>query len=476
MPAPDKEVEELSEAVDAIWQIGEEKGLDPFPTHFEVVPASIMYEFGAYGLPGRYSHWTHGKAYHQMKTMYDYGLSKIYELVINTDPCYGFLLDVNSVLQNKLVIAHVMGHCDFFKHNIWFGNTNRQMVDVASVNAERINKYCFAHGDREVERYLDAVLSVQEHIDPNIRFRRKSREEYEAERKDPSTRSTPYDDLWSLETRGQPAARPKSTGRKLPEEPEKDLLRFMAEHSPHLEPWQRDIIHIVRQEMLYFYPQMQTKIMNEGWASLWHARILRDLDLSQAEYIEFADLNASVVSPSSSRRQINPYYVGLKLWEDIERRWDEPSAEEQETLKRRPGRGRDKIFEIRELENDVSFLRNYLTEDLVEDLDLYVYRKEGDQWVVVDKDWEHVRDALVGQMTNMGQPTIMVEDGDYRKNSELYLKHYFEDRELDLGYAKHTLRHLHTLWGRPVHLETVIEGQRLLLSHNGDTDTIAHLG
>ncbi len=470
----DKELQAIAEAVKEIWEIGERLGLDPFPTHFEVVPANILYEFGAYGLPGRFSHWTHGKAYHQMKTMYDYGLSKIYELVINTDPCYAFLLEGNSLVQNKLVIAHVMAHSDFFKNNIWFSHTNRQMVEEVSTHAQRIDQYVFEHGPEEVEAFLDAVLSIQEHVDPHFRIRKKSREEYEAERRQPTRYHTEFDDLWELEERKKPRPQGAVKPRKNPPEPEKDILKFIAENAPDLEEWQRDIIWIVRDEMLYFVPQIQTKIMNEGWASYWHAQIMRELDLPEAEFLEYAELNAAVTAPLGKGR-INPYHVGLKIWEDIRRRWDEPTDQERKELGRQPGKGLEKIFEVRELENDVSFLRNYLTEELVEELDLFIYRKEGDQWIIVDKDWEHVRDQLVHQMTNLGFPYICVEDGDYRRNSELYLKHYYEGRELDLHYAKHTLRYVQKLWGRPVHLETVVDNHRVLLSTDGEKDSIAHL-
>ena len=167
----DHEIHQLEAAYEKIWDISEKLGLDCFPTHFEVVPPQIMYEFGSYGLPGRFSHWTHGKAYHQMKTMYDYGLSKIYELVINTNPCQAFLMDNNAVIQNTMVMAHVLGHCDFFKNNRWFHNTNRQMTDAAATNAERIRNYEFKHGAMTVEKFLDAVLAIQEHVDPNLDLR-----------------------------------------------------------------------------------------------------------------------------------------------------------------------------------------------------------------------------------------------------------------------------------------------------------------
>ncbi|MBI3976699.1 MAG: SpoVR family protein [Chloroflexi bacterium] len=459
-------VVELETATGMIWDIARRLGLDPFPTHFEIVPAAIMYEFGAYGLPGRFSHWTHGKAYHQMKTMYDYGLSKIYELVINANPCYAFLMDSNTVLQNKLVIAHVLAHSDFFKNSVYFSHTSRQMVEGASVNADRIRKYEFLHGQAEVEQFLDAVLSIQEHIDPNVFIRNRSAPHEPARPRRPA--ETPFDDLFPR--RPAPAA-PEAAKRRLPEEPQKDLLAFVMEHAPDLEDWQRDIIAIVRSEMLYFLPQMQTKLANEGWAAFFHARILRDLDLSDDEYVEFASLNASVLSPS--RRSINPYFVGLKIFEDIYRRWESPTAEERARTGRTGGEGLAKIFEVREIENDVSLLRNYLTRELVDDLDLYLYRLEGNDWVIVEKNWEKVRDNLVHTMTNFGYPYIVVEDADYHRARELLLHHLHEGLDLDVGYAEKTLRYVYRLWGRPVHLETIRDGDRVVLSYDGSRNTTA---
>src|ERR1043166_8840025 len=141
----DKEIRELERAVEQIWEVARGFGLDPYPTNFEIVPASVMYEVGSYALPGRYSHWTFGKAYNRMKMMYDFGLSKIYEVVINSNPSYAFLLETNSLIQNKLVIAHVLGHVDFFKNNAYFPHTNRRMIDEAAMHARRINEYEFKY-------------------------------------------------------------------------------------------------------------------------------------------------------------------------------------------------------------------------------------------------------------------------------------------------------------------------------------------
>src|SRR6266536_4224216 len=197
----DPAIVQLESWIERIWDKAIEFGLRPFPMHYEIVPSSILYEFGAYGLPGRFSHWSHGRAYHQMKTMYDYGLSKIYELIINTNPAQAFLMEANSLIQNKLVIAHVIGHSDYFKNNVYFQHTSRQMVESVAMNAERIRRYEFEHGALEVEKYLDAILSIEEHLDPNLRVKRTGAERTAEQKRHDGERTTAYDDLWDLEDR-----------------------------------------------------------------------------------------------------------------------------------------------------------------------------------------------------------------------------------------------------------------------------------
>jgi stage V sporulation protein R len=426
-----------------------------------------MYEIGSYALPGRYSHWTFGKAYHRMKTMYDFGLSKIYEVVINTNPSYGFLMETNSPIQNKLVMAHVLGHVDFFKNNIYFSKTNRRMVESVSTHSGRMTEYEFKYGRKTVEKFLDAVLAIEEHIDPNFFIKRETpRTGDERERPQPKPEGR-YDDLWKLgekpEALGGVEATKPASGDRLPE---KDVIYYIMRNAPQLEPWQRDVMSMMHEEMEYFVPQMQTKTMNEGWASFWHSRIMRELDLTDNEHLEFADLHSGVVSPHKG--QLNPYYLGYKIFEDIERRWDNPSAEEQEKFGRRQGAGREKIFEVRELDNDVSFLRNYLTEELCEELDLFVYELvEEEEWTITEKRWERVRDQLVANMTNFGFPYLEVADGDYNGNRELYLRHAYEGAELDNRYARKALEHVYTLWGRPVHLETIVDDEGLIMHYDG---------
>jgi stage V sporulation protein R len=470
----DKEVIELEAAIDQIWDIATSRfGLDPFPVHFEIVPASVMYEVGSYALPGRYSHWTFGKAYHRMKMMYDFGLSRIYEVVINANPSYAFLLETNSPIQNKLVIAHVLGHVDFFKNSAYFQRTNRRMIDEAALHARRMNDYEFKYGRKVVEEFLDAVLSIEEHIDPDFLIK-KDRAHNEGEKKDEAgkgRRRGKYDDLLSARELEELSPDKNKEGnadghKSSLERPEKDLLYYLMKNSPVLEPWQRDVMAMLHEEMEYFVPQMQTKIMNEGWASIWHSRIMREMDLPDDQHLEFAELHAGVVSPHKG--QLNPYYLGYKIFEDIEKRWDNPAEEDRKRFGRKGNEGRAKMFEVRELDNDVSFLRNYLTEELCEDLDLFVYELiDEEEWTVTEKTWERVRDQIVANMTNFGFPYIEVVDGDYEGNRELYLKHRYEGVELDMKYGRKTLEHVQRLWGRDVHLETVVDGDSLVMHYDG---------
>jgi len=459
----DLEIANLESTLEHIWEVARKFGLDPFPTRFEIVPATVMYEIGSYALPGRYSHWTFGKAYHRMKTMYDFGLSKIYEVVINTNPAYGFLLETNSPLQNKLVMAHVLGHVDFFKNNAYFSRTNRRMVESASGHYGRMTDYEFKYGRKTVESLLDAVLSIEEHIDPNFFIKR---ENNMPPRKELEVAEGRYDDLWKIGEKRK-IEEPKDERPRGDALPEKDIVSYIMRNSPHLQPWQRDVVAMIHEEMEYFVPQMQTKIMNEGWASYWHSRIMRELDLNDSDHLEFAELHSGVVSPHKG--QLNPYYLGYKVFEDIERRWDNPTEEERKVFGREPGGGRAKIFEVREMENDVSFLRNYLTEELCTDLDLFVFELiDEEAWTITDKRWEKVRDQLVANMTNFGFPYIEVTDGDYNGNRELYLRHSYEGTELDTRYARKTLEHVYSLWGRPVHLETIIDGEAAVMRFNGE--------
>ncbi|HJV46580.1 MAG TPA: SpoVR family protein [Bacillota bacterium] len=463
----------LENAIDQITEIAKGFGLDFYPMRYEICPPEIIYTFGAYGMPTRYNHWSFGKSFYKMKLQYDLGMSKIYELVINSNPCYAFLLDSNTLVQNKLIVAHVLAHCDFFKNNARFASTNRNMVESMAASAERIRQYEKKFGRTQVEAFLDAAMAISEHIEPYTKRMKKTRP-LELSRK---TRLQPYEDLWDLEAVGSdstatvhtsiakssssssPTSPTKSIRDMLKEyragkgphyqeevmEPEKDLLLFIMENNKRLEDWQRDILTVVRDEMLYFWPQIDTKIMNEGWASYWHIQIMRELDLNGDEAIEFAKLNASVVQPSTT--QINPYFLGLKLYEDIEKRY-----------------GRDKLFEVREVDSDTSFIRNYLTLDLVKEMNMFSFGKVGTDYIVNSTEWEKVRDTLIQSRVNGGFPYITVIHADH----DLHLHHHYEGIELDMRHVEKTLPYVYKLWNRPIHLETILENRNVIFSFDGE--------
>jgi stage V sporulation protein R len=431
-----EDLAKLETIISEIMTLARASRLDFYPMRFEVCPPEVICTFGAYGMPTRFSHWSFGKAYARIKMHNDYGLNRIYEMVINTDPCYAFLLHNNSPLQSKLVVAHTLAHSDFFKHNAYFSNTARDMLEVMALAAERIQGYELLYGRECVEEFLTAVLAVQEHVEPHQRIVRPK---------------ATLDTVLHAPDGIVPLENPKNDpAGKVPalHEPEKDLLLFLAEHAPELTDWERDIILIVRKETLYFWPQLTTKILNEGWATYWHTRLLREMELEEDEAMEFAFTNALLMQPGKTG--LNPYLTGFRMMEDIERRY-----------------GVEKLFEVRSVENDLSLFRNYLTEELVKELDLYVYRLVGQDWREVTREWEKVREVLLHGLVNGGNPYLVVADDNYKQRGELYIKHVFDERELDVYQLERALAHVFRLWRRPVHLETVLDGRQAVFRFTG---------
>lgn len=443
----DNEMRTLSTVAHDIAQVARGMGLDFYPVNFEIVPAETLYTFGAYGMPVRFTHWSFGKAFYRMKIQYDLNLSRIYELVINTNPAYAFLLEGNRLTQNKLVIGHVYAHVDFFKNNRYFSRTPKDMVERMGAHAEKIRDYESQYGREYVERTLDAVLAIQEHVDyrshigPSSKMKNAPKIMNEQSKENHQTKtltkraSLPYEDLWGDLSVDE--------CNSLPQPEYEDLLLYIMKFAPGLEEWQRDIVSIVREESLYFYPQIETKIINEGWATFWHARIMHELELTDAESLEFAIMHSQVVQPS--RMGLNPYYLGVKIWENLAK-----------------VKSQHELFEIRETENDLSFIRNHLTRELVEELNLFNFRKVGAHWQVTENDWEKVRDNLVQQLTNGGHPLIVVLEGDYEGKGGLYLKHRHEGIDLDTVYLEKTLTLVQFLWGKAVALETVVDTKKVI--------------
>lgn len=412
-----------------LFDLAHSMGLDPFPTEFHTVPAHVLYDVASRGMPGRYSHWAHGRDWFHEITKHNHGMGRIYELVINSNPSHAFLLDVNSDVINLMVQVHVLGHTDFFQHNRLFAETRRDMPELAVLRAERLRQYEEKHGVETVEKFLDAVLTLEWYGDPDA---------YDATIKtEPTPAPAAYDDLLQLGRVPAAIAVPSYQEQKrFAGLPTTDLLGFFMAEAP-LDDWQRDVIEIVRADCLYFWPQIRTKTINEGWASFWHGKMMHALDLTDGEFTEYAKVNAGVVSAHPGA--LNPYWLGLKLLADIEKRF-----------------GQDKLFEVRRLETDVSLVRNYLTKELVEELKLVRYGPRGDYYEVTEDAWEKVRDGIANDFAARF-PVIELVDKNFNQEGGLLLRHKHDGRGLLKTDALKVLQLLASLWGRPVYLETVVK-------------------
>jgi len=482
---------ELASIRNEVKEYALEYGLDFFETIFEVLDFDQLNEVASYGgFPRRYPHWRYGMQYEEMMKGYAYGLSKIYELVINNDPCYAYLMRSNSLLDQKLVIAHVYGHADFFKNSMWFANTDRKMMDQMANHGTRVRRMVDRYGIETVETFLDSCLSLENLIDVHSVAIRRHRPVTEQEIEDDELttrarvkkiRSKEYMDRYInppeyLEKQRRKLEEAVEKKRRFPPEPVRDVLLFLLEHA-ELKGWERDLLAMIREEAYYFAPQAMTKIINEGWASFWHSKIMTQKALRDSEVIDFAERHAGTMATAPG--QINPYKLGIELLRDIEERWNKgrfgKEWEEEEDYERRrawdtgAGLGRQKIFEVRKIYNDVTFIDTFLTRECCEAQKLFVYQEDPatGRKVISARGWLEVKEQLVGMLTNRGQPVIQVLDGNFRNRKELYLIHRWEGVDLKIDYAQETLVNLHRLWGRPVHIETKIEGKGRLFSFDG---------
>jgi stage V sporulation protein R len=279
-----------------------------------------------------------------------------------------------------------------------------------------------------------------------------------------------------LEQQRQQILEEQQKARHFPENPQKDILLFLLNYAP-LERWQHTILEIIRDEAYYYAPQGMTKIMNEGWASYWHSRIMTEKAMTDSELISFADHHAGVVSTSSGR--LNPYKLGLDLLRDIEERWDKgkfgkaydecTDIQAKRNWDQQLGLGREKLFEVRKLYNDITFIDEFLTPEFAEKHKLFSfeYNSYNNMYEIASREFAAIKEKLLFQLTNFGQPYICVEDGNYKNRGELYLKHRHEGVDLKMDYANDTMRNLHKIWTRPIHLETAIEEDPYLLTFDG---------
>jgi stage V sporulation protein R len=481
---------DLAAANEQIRATAKSYGLDFFDVIFEMLDYDQINQIASYGgFPVRYPHWHFGMEYERMSKQHNYGLGRIYEMVINTDPCYAYLQRSNSITDQKLVMAHVYAHCDFFKNNLWFSKTDRKMMDGMANHATRVRKQIERVGLEKVEKFLDVCLSLEHLIDAHSVFLKRGPSDEKLE--DPAEHVE--DNITRFASKGYmerfinprqlieaERVRLKQEQEKkrkiIPSQPVRDVLLFMLEHAP-LQPWQQDILSIIRDESYYFAPQGMTKVMNEGWATYWHSTMMTRHYLDASEVIDYADHHSGTVHMPPGN--FNPYKIGVELFRDIEDRWNRgrhgKEYEELNTLGGRDqwdknhGDGRKKIFEVRRIYNDVNFIDEFLTEEMVDRLKLYQYRRDPHtgQLRIVSRDYKRIKEAMLYRLTNMGQPYIYVVDANFRNAGELYLAHKHNGLDIEIKYAIETLKGLHHIWTRPVHLQARIDDDMMLFSFDG---------
>ncbi|MCA8942101.1 MAG: SpoVR family protein [Planctomycetes bacterium] len=488
---------ELALIRDETRELAANYGLDFYEVIFELVDHDELNMIASYGgFPTRYPHWRFGMEYEQLSKSYTYGLSKIYELVINNDPCYAYLMRSNSLTDQKLVMAHVYGHCDFFKNNSWFAQTSRKMMDEMANHGARIRRYMDKYGVSVVEDFIDRIQSLDNLIDVYSLFIRRSTGAVAPETgsgdegKVHKLAAKDYMDRYInppefLERQRAQAADEAMRRTRFPARPQRDVLKFLMDHAP-LESWQQEVIAILRDEAYYFAPQGMTKIMNEGWAVYWHSTMMCNHLLDASEVVHYCDAHSGTLATQPG--QINPYKLGVELFRHIEHRWDVgkfgpeyrkcEDAEQRRAWHIPTNEGRDKIFQVRKIHNDISFIDEFVDEEFAERQKMFVYgvNQSTGQLEIMDRDYTKVKKQLLNAMTNFGNPIIEVVDANFQNRGELYLYHDWTGVDLQFDNATKTLQYLFALWKRPVHIETRDEGKPQLLSFDGKEPSIREIG
>jgi stage V sporulation protein R len=444
---------DLQEVDDRCGELAAELGFDAPPVVYHLMRSTEIYDIAARGLPGRYSSSRFGATYSQQHGDYRMGRSRIYELIVNTEPVHGYLLDGNSLVAQTLVIAHCAGHAWFFANNRWFQPTDRMILPRVRGAAERIARYMGEYGRDRVEDFIDACEAIAIH-QPQAQMVRRSRP------LDAEHRPTRYDKLFPEEVEAQKASLEQARAARrarFPAEPEADVLAFIEHHARQLEDWQRDVISIVRSEQAYFLPQLRTKIANEGLAVLCHQELCQRLFLPTEQYWEYEQLNASVVQPH--HRQVNPYHLGITILREIMRIAAEPDDEERE---RWAWAGAVEPFEqvrtVCRAYDDEALLREFLTPKVCERARLFAFQhvqNDPRRIRISSRECDAIRDVLIHRHSTFGIPHIEINDADYGARGELYLDHRSEEIGLDAEYARGTLGQMALLWGRPVIVATV---------------------
>ena len=463
---------------EAIRQTAERFGLDTYPNQLEIITAEQMMDaYASVGMPVNYRHWSYGKQFLATERNYRRGhMGLAYEIVINANPCISYLMEENTTAMQALVIAHAAyGHNSFFKGNYLF----RMWTDASSiidylVYARNYVSECEErHGLEAVESLIDSCHALaSQGVDRYRRPAKKSLAREVAEREERERHAQQQvNELWStLPQRAEKVEGPQAAER-FPKEPQENLLYFIEKNAPLLEPWQREVVRIVRKVAQYFYPQRQTQVMNEGWATFWHHKLLNTLyddgHLSNGMMIEWMTSHTNVIyQPPVDHRAysgINPYALGFAMYTDIKRICDAPNDEDRAWFPEWAGAPWLPTLDhaMRNFK-DESFVGQFLSPRLMRDLRLFaIHDDEAESDLEVsaihdDAGYQNLRQTLSRQY-DLGtrEPNIQVWNVNLRGDRSMTLRHtQYQNRPLAED-AQEVLKHVARLWGMGVHLESV---------------------
>jgi stage V sporulation protein R len=475
--------DDLKKLIPTIFQKCKDFGLDFYPTVIQMLSYDEISEVAAYGgFPVRYPHWQWGMEYEELQRGYEYGAHRIYEMVINTSPCYLYCLNSNTILDNVTVIAHALGHNDFFKNNVFFEKTSLNMINQLANHGTRIRKYSSRWGREKVTEFIDHCLRIATLIDPSKAWSSKVIKEHIVKdvRKwkhpkrlhvdethdymEPYINNKTWIDKQNEEIHREELAKEL----EIFDSPTKDVMPFIRDNAP-LKPWQQDIIAMLYQESIYFAPQRSTKMMNEGWASYIDYHIMCKEGLAALGHgenknsiIEYAKHKMGVLGGKYST---NPYKLGFSLFLDIEERWNKgrfgPEYENCTDLNKKLNwdlnlnLGKEKIFEVRKETNDFIAILKYFTPEFCEKHEFFNWKRQPNGDVKLeDRNFLDIKKGLMLKYMNGGLPEIELVDPNYKGKGYLYLEHKFDGRELYESYLEPVLQSLYYFWKNNVYLST----------------------
>ncbi|MGX5173567.1 SpoVR family protein [Aliikangiella sp. IMCC44653] len=464
----------IQEYYDTIASIADDFGLDTYPNQLEVISAEQMLDaYASVGMPIGYNHWSFGKHFIQNEQSYRRGrMGLAYEIVINSSPCIAYLMEENSMMMQALVIAHAsFGHNSFFKGNYLFKTwTDAEAIIDYLVFAKNFIAQCeLKHGVDEVEATIDSCHALMNYgVD---RYKRPSpismREERQRQKDREAFLQSQVNELWQT-IPSHERNNSKAERARFPSEPQENILYFIEKNAPLIEPWQREIVRIVRKLGQYFYPQRQTQVMNEGWACFWHYTILNEMyhrgHVTDGFMLEFLQSHTNVVAQpefdSPYFNGINPYALGFAMMTDIRRICENPTQEDRLWFPEIAGSPWRETLEFA-MKNfkDESFVAQFLSPKLIRDFKLFaIVDDDEDSELEVaaihnDEGYRIIRQKLSNQYNlSMNEPNIEVYSVDVKGDRSLTLRHVPHNRVPLADNTEEVLKHLHRLWGFDVKL------------------------